>query len=333
MSGPRDERYYQPVQSATQQGAEIGGRGPVREVPEGQVRSYYGKGVVKQPVWTWEVPWYLFFGGLAGASSGLCLAARIAGNHSLARRALLVALGGAAVSPVLLISDLGRPERFYMMLRVFKPTSPMSIGTWILSAFGTTTGAAVAADLLGIPPKLGRTAEVASALLGPPLTTYTAVLLSDTSVPTWHEARKELPFVFAASSTASAGAAAVILTSTEQAGAARRLAIGGAIAEIATSEYMKRRLGKLLSEPYKNDKAGRYEKLSIALTCAGATAIGVLGRRSRIAAAVGGAGILAGAIFKRWSVFEAGVESARDPKYVVLSQRERLRDRNGSSGG
>lgn len=56
MSGPQDERYYQPVQSATQQGAEIGGRGPVREVPEGQVRSYYGKGVVKQPVWTWEVP-------------------------------------------------------------------------------------------------------------------------------------------------------------------------------------------------------------------------------------------------------------------------------------
>ena len=333
MSDGQSEHYYQPVHSATQQGAVPGGRGPVQEVPEEQVRSYYGRGVIKQPVWTWEVPWYLFFGGLAGASSGLSLVARIAGNHTLARRALLVAFGGAAVSPLLLISDLGRPERFYMMLRVFKPTSPMSLGTWILSAFGTSTGAAVAGDLLGVFPKLTRSAEAVSALLGPPLSTYTAVLLSDTSVPVWHEARKELPFVFAASSVASAGAAAAMLTPTVEAGPARRLAVGGAVAEIATSEYMKHRLGELLAEPYSKDKAGRYEKLSAVLTGAGAAVVGLFGCRSRLAAAVGGTAVLAGAVLKRWSVFEAGLESARDPKYVVLSQRERLHNRNGSHGG
>lgn len=334
MSDPRsetrDERYYQPVHSATQQGAVPGGRGPVQEVSEEKVRSYYERGVIKQPVWTWEVPWYLFFGGLAGASSGLSLVARLADNHTLARRALLVALGGASVSPLLLISDLGRPERFYMMLRVIKPTSPMSLGTWVLTAFGISTAAAAAGDLLGIYPKLGRSAELASALLGPPLATYTAVLLSDTSVPVWHEARKELPFVFAASSVASAGAVAVMLTPTEESGPARRLAAGGAMVEIATSEFMKRRLGKLLAEPYREDKPRRYERLSTALTGTGAALVGFLRRRSRLAAVAGGAAILAGAVLKRWSVFEAGFKSARDPKYVVLSQRERLHNRNGS---
>ncbi len=333
MNNPQNERHYQPVHSATRQGAVPGGRGPVQEVPEEKVRSYYDRGVIKQPVWTWEVPWYLFFGGLAGTSSVFSLAARIMGNHALARRALLVAFGGAAVSPVLLISDLGRPKRFYMMLRVIKPTSPMSLGTWVLSAFGTATGAAVAGELLGISPKLIRSAEVVSALLGPPLATYTAVLLSDTSVPTWHEARKELPFVFAASSAASAGASATILTPTVEAGPARRLALGGAVAEIAVSEFMKRRLGKLLAEPYRRDKAGRYEKLSTVLTGVGAVAVGLLGHRSRLVTVAGGTAILAGAVLKRWSVFEAGFESARDPKYTISSQRERLYNRNGASEG
>src|SRR3954471_6084279 len=95
MSG---ERHYAPVHSATQQGAEPDGRGWVREVPEEEVRSYYGRPVLKEPTWTWEIPWYFFFGGLAGASSVLSLSARAVGNDALARRALLVALGGAAVS-------------------------------------------------------------------------------------------------------------------------------------------------------------------------------------------------------------------------------------------
>ncbi len=220
MSG---ERYYSPVHSATQQGAEPDGRGWVQEVPEEEFRSYYGRPVLKEPTWTWEIPWYFFFGGLAGASSVLSLSARIAGNDALARRALLVSLGGATVSPGLLIMDLGRPERFYNMLRVVKPTSPMSLGTWVLSAFSTSTGAAVASDLLGVFPRVQRALEVASALLGPALSTYTAVLITDTSVPVWHEARRELPVVFAA----SAGAAAAMLTSARNATPARRLAVGG----------------------------------------------------------------------------------------------------------
>ncbi len=295
--------------------------------------SYYGRPVLKEPVWTWEIPWYFFTGGLAGASSNLAIAARVMGNDRLARRALLVALGGAAVSPVLLISDLGRPDRFYNMLRVFKPTSPMSLGTWLLTAYGPMAGAAVVGDMLGLFRRLGRGSELAAALLGPALSTYTAVLVSDTSVPVWHEARRELPLVFAANSAASAGAAAAILTPVGAAGPARRLAVGGAVAGIGTMEWMKRRLGGLLAEPYKREKAGRYDNLSKALSGAGAALTALAGRKSRLAAAVGGALILTGVAFERWSVFRAGFQSARDPKYTVEPQRGRVDERNGAHGG
>lgn len=260
MSGPRSGRHEpQPQVAASQQGGDPGERGEVRMVPEEEARNYYGRAVLKEPTWTWEIPWYFFFGGLAGASADLALAARLAGNDNLARRALLVALGGATVSPVLLISDLGKPARFYNMLRVVKPTSPMSVGTWVLSAFGPATGAAVAGDVLGVFPRLGRLAGSISALLGPALATYTAVLITDTSIPVWHEARRELPLLFAASSAASAGAAASMLTRPEAAGPARRLAVGGALAELGATALMKRRLGPLLAEPYEVDEAGRHD--------------------------------------------------------------------------
>lgn len=293
---------------------------------ENGYRSYYGQPIIKEPVWSWEIPCYFFTGGLAGASSGLGFLAGLAGNRRLARTARLVALANAGVSPVLLISDLGKPGRFYNMLRVFKPTSPMSVGTWILSLFGPAAGLAALGDVLGVSPRLGRVSEGVAALLGPALATYTAVLVADTSVPVWHEARQELPIVFAASSAASAGAAAVIFTPTAEAGPARRLLIGGAVLEIAASEVMKRRLGEL-AEPYEKEEAGRYEKLATALTMGGAAITALLGRRSRPAAVLGGALTLGGALAKRWSIFKAGFQSARDPKYVVKSQRERLRNR------
>jgi DMSO reductase anchor subunit len=299
-------------------------------VPEEEVRSYYGRAVLKEPVWSWEIPWYFFAGGLAGASSNLALIARLTGNDTLARRARVVALGGAAVSPVLLIMDLGKPERFYNMLRVFKPTSPMSVGTWVLSAFGSTMGLAAAHDLLGLFPRLGRFAEAASALLGLPLATYTAVLIADTSVPVWHEARRELPLVFAASSAATAGAAAAILTPLEDAGPARRLAVGGALLEIGAVEVMKRRLGDFLAEPYEGGEPGRFDKLAKALSGLGAAVTAFAGHKQRMAAVAGGALILAGAAFERWSVFRAGFLSAGDPKYTVMPQRERLREREGA---
>ena len=299
------------------------GRGEAAMVPRAEPASYYGRPVIKPPVWSWEVPWYLFAGGLAGASAVLGTAADAAGNRPLARRAWLLALAGITVSPALLVSDLGRPERFLKMMRVFKVTSPMSMGSWILAASGGATSVATAHELFGWFGRLGPLAKVASTALGPALATYTGVLVADTAVPAWHEARRELPFVFAGSAMASAGAASLALTPRSHAGPARRLTLGGAALELAAAEAMARRLGGV-AEAYRTGRAGRFARASRALTAAGAAVVGAAGRRSRALAVAGGAAVLAGAASERWAVFEAGKASAADPKYTVGPQRERL---------
>jgi formate-dependent nitrite reductase membrane component NrfD len=295
-------------------------------VPPAEPRSYYGRPVIKEPVWTAEIPAYFFAGGMAAACAPLALGASLSGNPALARSASGVALAGAALSPVLLVSELGRPERFLNMLRLVKPTSPMSVGVWVLGAFGPAAALGAARELLGRMPRAGRAGQVGAALLGPALGTYTAVLLANTAVPVWHEARRELPLVFAGSAMASAGAATALLTVPGCAGPARRLALAGAAIELAAGQAMERGLGEL-GEPYRQGALGRLHTGAKALTAAGA-ALTMAGGRRRGRAGVAGAGlVLAGAALTRWSVFRAGFASARDPKYTVGPQRERVGER------
>jgi len=282
-------------------------------------RSYYGRPILKQPVWTNEIPAYYFTGGLAGASASLALGARLTGNQQLARSALTAA--GATASLPLLVHDLGRPERFHHMLRVLKPTSPMNVGSWLLFGLGPAAVAA-ACDRLSVFPRLGRLAETVAGILGPAVSTYTAVLVADTAVPVWHEAGRELPMVFAAGAAASAGGAAAVLTPPAAAGPARRLAVGGALVELAAVEVMQRRLGEL-AQPYRQEPARRYALLARACTAGGALLLGALGRR-RKAAVAGGLLTMAGSAFQRFAVHKAGFLSAADPRYVVEPQRERL---------
>jgi hypothetical protein len=280
--------------------------------------SYYGRPILQEPTWTWEIPTYFFFGGMAGAAAPFALVSELRGDGELARRAWLVALAGVAASPPLLVSDLGRPERFHHMLRVMKPTSPMSVGSWILGASSTAIALATARSVLGWFPRLGRAAG-ATAALGPALSTYTAVLVADTAIPVWHEARRELPFVFAAGAAMSAGSAVALAGGGAP---ARRLALGGAAGELAATTIMEHRLGDL-GEPYHKGTAGRFGFAGKALTLAGGVAMAVRGR-SRAGAAAGAALMLAGAMATRWSVYKAGFQSAADPKYVVEPQRARL---------
>jgi DMSO reductase anchor subunit len=299
-----------------------GGRGEAAMVPPAEPRSYYGRPVIKPPVWKPEIPWYLFLGGLAGASAPLALVADASGNARLGRNARMIGLAAGAASPVLLITDLGVPARFFNMMRVFKVTSPMNIGSWILGATGATAGIATARETLGLFGRLGRPARVLSAAFGLPLATYTAALLSNTAVPAWHEARRELPFVFAGSAAASAGAAAAIVTPPCDAGPARRLAVIGVVAEGASMQLLERGLGDL-AEPYRRGEAGVYSKLARGFSTAGAATITLRGRR-RPGAVVGGALILAGEVCLRWAVFKAGFASAKDPMYTVAPQRTRI---------
>ena len=288
-----------------------------------QTASYYGQPVIKEPVWTPEIPLYFFAGGLAGASAALAAAAERSGSQRLARRAWLTALLGVSVSPALLVSDLGRPARFLNMLRMFKVTSPMSVGSWVLAGSGATTAAAALNSFTGRLPRLARIAKPLAALLGLPLSTYTGALIAQTAVPVWREARRELPALFAAGAATSAGAAATMLTPLPEARPARRLALGGAFGELVLAALMQRRLGEL-AEPYHAGAAGSYSKLASGLMAGGAIVLTGAGARRRAAAVAGGAMLLGGALAERLAVFNAGLQSARDPKYTVGPQRRRV---------
>jgi hypothetical protein len=285
-----------------------------------------GRPVIKEPVWTPEIPLYFYTGGLAGASAGLGLLSDLRGEQALARRAWALAFAGSVVSPALLISDLGVPKRFLHMLRMFKVTSPMSVGSWILAAFGTATAPAALHSLsggrLGGP---GRAAQVASAMLGLPLSSYTAALIADTAVPVWHDARRELPFLFVAGAAASAGAACTALAPVAHAQAARRLAVGGAVAETALAKLMERRLRAAgVAGAYEEAPISTFKHAATGLTLAGAGLVAARGSRSRLAAVAGGLLVTAGAIAERWTVFRAGSRSAARPEDTVAPQRARI---------
>jgi DMSO reductase anchor subunit len=299
-------------------------RGEQPMVPDAEFRSYYGKPVLNKPTWqAVDIAGYLFLGGLAGASSVLAAGAQLTGRPGLARGCKTGALVAISGSLYALIHDLGRPARFVNMLRVVKPSSPMSIGSWLLAAYGPAAGAAAVSDLTGILPRTGRLAAFGAALLGPAVASYTAPLIANTAVPTWHEGHRELPFVFVGSAASAAGGLGMLTAPVTEAGPARRAAVLGAALELAAVKRMERGMG-LAAEPLRTGKAGRLMKAAEMLTVAGAVLGGVLGRRSRLAAALGGAASLAGSACTRFGIFHAGVASAEDPKYTVQPQRERL---------
>jgi Polysulphide reductase, NrfD len=195
-------------------GVDVAG-GPIPRKP-----GYYGEPVVKPPVWTWQVPLYFFFGGIGGMSAVIALGGILFQHVDLARTAMwIAAIAGAVLSPILLIMDLGRPHLFLNMLRVFKHRSAMSMGAWILTAFGMCAVAGLIALELHahqiFPGTLGQLLHFvagififASAIFGTLLATYTGVLIGATAIPAWFLHRVQLPIIFG---TAGLGSAAGLL--------------------------------------------------------------------------------------------------------------------------
>jgi formate-dependent nitrite reductase membrane component NrfD len=302
-------------------------------VPEAEFRSYYGRPVLKPPVWKHEIPAYLFTGGLAAGTTVLAAGADLTGRTELRRACRLGGLTALVASTYLLIADLGRPDRFHHMLRVVKPTSPMSVGTWILSAFAPGAGAAAVSEL--IPQRwahtwparlltwLARPLGLTAAATAPGLASYTAVLLSHTAVPGWNEVRDELPFVFTGSAAASGGGFGMLTAPLEENGPARVFAAVGTVQELVASRVMEHRMG-LVREAYEHGQAHRLGVAAEALNVAGLLGTVFLAGRSRAGAAASGLALLAASALQRFRVFDAGVESTKDPKYVVVPQRERL---------
>jgi len=314
-----------------------------RVAPLAEFRSYYGRPILKAPVWTHDVPAYLFTGGLAAGSSLLAAGADLTGRPGLRRAGRLTSLAALGASTYFLINDLGRPERFHHMLRVAKPTSPMSVGSWILAAFGPAAGVAAVAEFAAalprrgtfgvvrrVLPPAGRAAGLAAAGTAPAVATYTAVLIADTAVPSWHEAYPQLPFVFAGSALASAAGMGLAAAPVAETGPARQLAVAGAAMELAAVRRIETRLG-LLAEPYRTGQAGRLLRLSRALSIAGAAGA-LVGRRSRILSALAGASLVTAAAATRFGIYEGGLASAKDPKYTVLPQRARATEDRPAHG-
>ena len=289
-------------------------------------------------MWKWDIAAYLFTGGLAAGSSLLAAGGQLTGRPALRRAGRVTARAAVSARAYFLVNDLGKPSRFHHMLRVAKLTSPMSMGTWILTAFGPAAGVAAVAEaapwlpergLLGLGrrllPPAGNAAGLVAAVTAPALATYTGVLLADTAVPAWHEAYPELPTIFAGSALASGAGVGLLAAPPAQAGPARRFAVAGAALELWGSHRVENRLG-LLSEPYATGTAGRLLRAGRALTAAG-VAGALVGRRSRVLSALSGGALLAASVCTRFGIFQGGVASAKDPKYTVVPQRERAQRR------
>jgi hypothetical protein len=309
-----------------------GRRGEQPMVPPAEFTSYYGKPVLNSPVWASpDIPGYLFLGGLAGAASVLAAGADLTGRGELGRAAKAGAASAGALSLLALVRDLGRPARFLNMLRVFKVTSPMSVGSWLLAGYVPATGVAALTSLTRRLPRMGAAATAGSALLGPAVAAYTAALITDTAVPAWHDGFREMPFVFVGSGASAAGGLGLLAAPVSQNTPARNAAVFGTALELAASRLMEKRIGKLAAEPYHHGRGGRYMKLGEVLAGAG-LAGALLGQRNRVASALAGAALIASSAATRWGIFHAGLASAGDPKYTVVPQRDRLRRRAEAAG-
>ena len=311
-------------------------------VPDAEFTSYYGRPVVKPAPWGHEVAAYLFLGGVAGGSGLLAAGAQLTGRPRLRRNTRLSAWIAVMLGAVALVLDLGRPERFVNMMRTIKLTSPMSLGSWILSSFSAGIGVAAVSEvdrMTGERIPLGPWRPVLRAVEGPagleaavfaaPLAVYTAVLLADTATPTWNAAHEDLPFVFVSSASLAASGLAMITTPVAEAGPARKLAVLGVIGDLVATKVMERRMDPVAAEPLHHGEPGKMLRWSERLAVAGGLGT-LLGARHRAVAAVSGLALLAASALTRFGVFEAGKESARHPRYTIEPQKRRLAARRAA---
>ena len=282
--------------------------------------------VIHAPVWTWEVPLYIWFGGIASGSSFVALASDVAGDRDTAVIARRVTLGAALPCAPLLVLDLGRPERFFNMMRIFKPRSPMSMGAWCLAAFSGAAGGAVLADLVGRRREasvLGGT----TAALGMYLGSYTGVLLASTAVPVWARSRIFLPAIFTCTAAATGAAAnrLVLAARGMKVGHPSRTALGTVEttamgAELVLSSLNERRLGRL-GLALDEGRAGRLFELAKWSVRGGLALRFARKRGGPWAHHVASILYLLGGLAFRFAWVEAGRHSAHDDEAVARMSR------------
>jgi formate-dependent nitrite reductase membrane component NrfD len=292
--------------------------------------TYYDKPAIKPPVWIWSIPTYFYVGGVAGAAMVMGMAAQVFGGNRLRsfdERCRWVGAIGGGIGSALLIHDLGRKTRFLFMLRVFRPTSPMSIGSWVLAA---ATPLSAGSALLtaggrgrGAGGRLGRAAGIGAGLLGLPLATYTGVLISNTAVPLWCEGRRVLPILFGASSVASMGALSEFMNlKPYERRIMEQFAFAGRIAELGAGWMLEREVARVdgLAKPFQQGVSGALWKTAKLLTAASLVVSLLPGKWKGRLVIAGTLGTLGG-LAVRFAIFQAGKASANDPQATFRQQR------------
>ncbi|HLG73467.1 MAG TPA: NrfD/PsrC family molybdoenzyme membrane anchor subunit [Chloroflexota bacterium] len=298
-------------------------------------QTYYDRPAIKPSHYRWLITGYLFSGGIAGASQIIATVADLFGgreHRGAVRAGRYVALAAAMASPVCLILDLHTPKRWYNMMRIFRPTSPMSIGSWTLAGFGTFTGVAalgqLISDLTGgvLGRGLARFGGVPAAAGGMVMSCYTGSLLSATSVPFWAAVHRLLPPLFGTSAMSTGAAAtSIALDATGASEAAHkgleRIALAASATELVlTLACDKEWKAQHVDSPieHRPDMARAY-KIGVLgfgiLVPLVIHAVQVLtGRRSKVATKVADASALAGGFVQRAVMTFGGNDSAERPR-------------------
>jgi hypothetical protein len=289
--------------------------------------TYYDRPMLQEPVWEWAIPLYYYIGGLTGASLVLSAAAQLkqaAALDLLIQRGHRIGFIGSLVSGGLLIYDLGKPSRFLNMLRVFRPTSPMNMGAWILSGTGASaTGALLLRQRGGLLGNAGGFLGLIAGVFGIGLSTYTGVLVANSAIPIWQESRKALPVLFGSSALASLGCTFDIFCERPE---ARRITnlIGnvGRAAELMAGMAMERHASAVprVGRPFKRGISALMWRGAAFLTFASlvVSTLPNRSRKSRIAAGLLGT---AGSLLLRVTVEHLGAVSARDARASFHQQR------------
>ncbi len=289
--------------------------------------TYYDRPLLNKSVWGWAIPTYYYIGGLAGGSLVLGAAAqcmRSSKLERLIRRCHWIGFIGCCISGALLVYDLGRPQRFLNMLRVFRPTSPMNLGAWILSgASGAASGTLLLRGRDGAFGAIGESAGYAAGLMGMGLATYTGVLVSNTAVPLWQASRRMLPVLFAASAVTSVASVFELLEQTpEEANVTRVFGTIGEITEVTAAIITEQQASEVrrVGRPFKRGLSGVMWRAAAVLT-ASSLIIGLLPDKTRNKRLASGVLGTLGSLLLRFAVEHAGNTSARDPRASFHRQR------------
>ncbi|HKS90139.1 MAG TPA: NrfD/PsrC family molybdoenzyme membrane anchor subunit [Stellaceae bacterium] len=303
--------------------ARIRERSPLsRNAGEGQaIPTYYDQPALKPSPYGWKVSAYMFVSGIAGAAQILAAAAELTDRDKYAaiiRNGRYVAFAGAAIGAPLLIADLHTPQRFYNMLRIFRPTSPMSIGTYVLTGFGLLSGV-LAVLQAARADRAARIVQLPAAAAGAALSTYTGALLTATSTPLWAAAPRLIPALFGAS--AMSGAATLLSLGADGATMRPLSRIGAAAGAVEC--------GLLLALPSRLAAAGIRTSCAAAplLAAAAVPLLAQAARRrappDRRASTVLAAAAIAGTFLVRHLLLQVGNRSAARPRNYFRFARPR----------